>query len=155
MASIARLFACAAMLLVAACESNPEPKMPRLDGIDPAPEFPGQTGARVKTPITSVKRADVKWTLDNGPGYFLQNVVLEEWPVMRDGKFHGFKIQSINDTWIIDLKAGDVVTRVNGMVVEKPDDAISCLRALEKAPALKVDYERNGMPRVLELPIVD
>lgn len=153
--AIAR-FGAAFFVLIAACgESNQEPKMPRFDGIEPAPEFPGGGKAVVKRPITSLKRAEVNATLRDGVGYFLQNVMVEEWPVMRDGKFHGFKIQTINEAWGIDLKVGDVVTRVNGVVPEKPDDAEVVLRSLEKATALKVDYERNGMPRVLELPIVD
>ena len=158
MASVLRLgFFCFVLAGAAGCgESNQEPKMPRLDGIEPAPDFPGASGkATVKRPITSLRRAEVNATLQQGVGYFLQNISLEDWPVMRDGKFHGFKIQTINDSWGIDLKPGDVITRVNGIVPEKPDDAEVVLRALPKATALKVDYERNGMPRVLELPIVD
>lgn len=153
MPSLARLGAVCFVLIAGCGESNQEPKMPRLDGVEPAPEFPGGK-AVVKRPITSLRRSEVNQTLREGVGYFLQNVMVEEWPVMRDGKFHGFKIQTINESWGIDLKVGDVVTRVNGIIPEKPDDAEVVLKSLEKATALKVDYERNGMPRVLELPIV-
>lgn len=155
MASIFRFGALSVVALAAvACgESNTEPKMPRLDTVEPAPR--DRPAPVVKRTITSLRRTEVKATIAQGLGYFLQNVTVDDWPVMRDGKFHGFKIQSINDAWGIDLKAGDVVTRVNGIVPEKPDDADNALRSLEKATALKVDYERNGMPRVLELPILD
>ena len=72
---------------------------------------------------------------------------------MHDGKFHGFKIRTINSQWGVDLKAGDVVTRINGIVPERPEEADAALRALEKAPALKVDFERDGKAKTLELPI--
>ena len=50
---------------------------------------------------------------------------------------------------------GDVVTRVNGIVPEHPEEADAALRSLEKAPALKVEFEREGKAKTLELPIVD
>ena len=108
-----------------------------------------------RPPITSLKRAKVKETIQQGLGVFLQNVTVEDWPVMRDGKFHGFKIRTINADWAIDLKPGDVVTRVNGIVPEHPEEADAALRSLEKASALKVEFEREGKPRTLELPILD
>jgi len=74
---------------------------------------------------------------------------------MHEGKFHGFKIKSINPDWNVDIKPGDVITRVNGIVPEHPEEADAALRSLEKAASLKIDYERDGKPRTLELPIVD
>ena len=115
---------------------------------------PAQATAAPK-PITSLKRAAVKATIAQGLGAFLQNVSVEDWPVMHEGKFHGFKIRSINADWGVDLKPGDVVTRVNGIVPEHPEEADAALRSLEKAPALKIDFERDGKAKTLELPIVD
>ena len=66
-----------------------------------------------------------------------------------------FKLKTINPDWAIDLRPGDVITRVNGQAIEHPEEADAALRSLEKAPSLKVDYEREGKPRTLELPIVD
>jgi type II secretory pathway component PulC len=106
-------------------------------------------------PITSLTRLQVKRTIAEGLGMFLQNVSLEDWPVMHDGKFYGFKIKTINADWGVDLRPGDVVTKVNGIVPEHPDDADAALRSLEKAAALKVEFEREGKPRTLELPIID
>jgi type II secretory pathway component PulC len=114
---------------------------------DPAPSAP--------QPITSLKRANVKATIAQGLGAFLQNVSVEDWPVMHDGKFYGFKIRTINAQWAVDLKPGDVVTRVNGIVPEHPEEADAALRSLEKASSLKVDFERDGKAKTLELPIVD
>lgn len=106
-------------------------------------------------PITSLKRADVKATIAQGLGAFLQNVTVEDWPIMHGGKFYGFKIRTINARWGVDLKPGDVVTRINGFVPERPEEADAALRSLESAPALKVDFERDGKAKTLELPIVD
>lgn len=106
-------------------------------------------------PITALSRSGVKQTIDKGLGVFLQNVAVEDFPAMRNGKFLGFKLRAVNPSWNIDLKPGDVILRVNGMPIEHPEDADAALRALEKAPALKVDYERDGKARTLELPIVD
>jgi type II secretory pathway component PulC len=143
------------VLLATACgESTPPAKAPHEDpGAKTAATTP--TPAAAKAPVTSLKRARVKETIAQGLGVFLQNVAVEDWPVMHDGKFYGFKIRTINPEWGIDLKPGDVVTRVNGIVPEHPEEADAALRSLEKAPALKVDFERDGKAKTLELPIVD
>lgn len=154
MASILRAGIAALVLSAVACGgADPESKMPRGGDLEGA--MPNESPAVVKTPITQLRRSEVKSTIARGPGYFLQNVELEDNPVMHDGKFYGFTIKALNDTWGIDLQPGDVVTRVNGVVPEKPDDALVVFKSLENAKSLKVDYERAGKPRSLELPIVD
>jgi type II secretory pathway component PulC len=143
-----------AVLLAVACgESTPRAKSPEADPGTKAAATSAPATAPV--PVTSLKRAAVRETIAQGLGVFLQNVAVEDWPVMHDGKFHGFKIRTINPSWGIDLKPGDVVTRVNGIVPEHPEEADAALRSLEKAPALKVDFERDGKAKTLELPIVD
>ncbi len=153
MASFLRLSP-ALLVLVAACGGGGEATL------SPAKTPSDEKAAAAKAPvvprkITALKRAEVKEAIQIGLGYFLQNVSVEDFPAMQDGKFHGFVVRSINEAWIVDLKPGDVVTRVNGIVPEQPDDADSAFKSLEKATALKVDYERNGQRRTLELPIVD
>jgi type II secretory pathway component PulC len=106
-------------------------------------------------PVTSLRRAQIRAAVAAGLGSLLQNVTFEDMPSMTNGKFHGFVIQSINPELGVDLRPGDVITRVNGIVPEQPDDADAALRSLEKAAALKVEFEREGKPRTLELPIVD
>ncbi len=139
--------------LFACGDELPAPKSPGSPGAQPPP--PTTTAAAVPEKITSLKRSEVKQTIGRGLGYFLQNVSVEDWPVMREGRFHGFRIRTINETWGIDLRPGDVVTRVNGMPIEHPDEADAAMRSLEKAKSLRVDYEREGKPRSLELPITD
>lgn len=139
-----------ALLVLTACGSSAPP--PATSAKAPATDLAPPPAPK---PITALKRSEVKSTIAHGLGYFLQNVAVEDYPVMQNGKFYGFKIKELNPDWIIDLRPGDVVTRVNGVVPEHPDEADNAFRALEKATALKVDFERDGKPRTLELPIVD
>ncbi len=130
----------------------PELKAP---GASPPPATAPTTTAAVADKITSLRRTQVKAAIGRGLGMFLRNVEVDEWPAMKNGKFYGWRVKAINPEWTVDVMPGDVVTRVNGMPIEHPEEADAALRSLEKAPTLKVDIERNGQPRTLELPIVD
>jgi S1-C subfamily serine protease len=106
----------------------------------------------------SLRRSAVRMVLKGGLGLFLQRVTLEDQPVLKDGRFHGFRIAALRDPrfWSgVDLRAGDVVVRVNGMSIEHPEDALEAFHALEAARELRVFYERDGQPRELTYPIVD
>ncbi len=140
------------LALLAACDPAPPPAK---SAADPAAPTKGATRDAAPTPVTSLKRAEVKATIAQGLGAFLQNVTVDDWPVMHDGKFYGFKIKAINPEWGVDLRPGDVVTKVNGIIPERPEEADAALRSLDRAPSLKVEFERDGKPRTLELPIVD
>jgi type II secretory pathway component PulC len=145
------LMACFVSLV--GCGGNveaPDPQMPRSPGTA-APT----TTAAVGVKITSLKRSEVRAAIGRGVGSFLRNVELDEWPAMMNGKFYGWRIRAVNPEWILDVLPGDVITRINGMPIEHPEEADAALRSLEKAPSLKVDIERNGQPRVFELPITE
>lgn len=152
----------ATLLLLAACgPSSPPTRTARRAAGPSSGAEPAVERANAPTSITALKRARVKAIVARGLGAFLhdvtleQNLTLEDWPVMRDGRFYGFKIRTIRTDSGVDLKPGDVVTRVNGIVPEHPEEADAALRSLEKAASLKVDLEREGKTRTLELPIVD
>jgi type II secretory pathway component PulC len=152
------VFSASIVTFAAACGGSKPP--PKTADAAPAASQAETTPANANAsaapkPVTSLRRAAVKETIARGLGVFLQNVTVEDWPVMHEGKFHGFKIRSINADWGVDLKPGDVVTRVNGIVPERPEEADAALRSLEKAAALKIDFERDGKAKTLELPIVD
>ena len=138
----------------AACGESPPAKAPEST---PSPQAtaPTTTAAAVAPRITSLRRSDVKQQIAKGLGYFLQNVTVEDWPVMRNGKFYGFKIKAVSADWGVDLRPGDVVTRVNGMPIGHPEEADAALRSLEKAKALRVEFDRDGKPSTLELPITE
>lgn len=140
-------------ILASACGGGAPPAASARTSTPPKVAPTTTTGAAVET--TSLSRAQVKRAIAEGVGALLQHVTLDDWPAMRDGKFHGFRIKAIDPAWKVDLRPGDVVTRVNGMPIEHPEEADAALRSLEKAPKLRIDYERDGKPAVLELPIRD
>jgi len=94
----------------------------------------------------------------DGLGAFLQRVDIDDQPVMTGGKFHGFRIAGLRDAsfWTgVDLKPGDVVTAVNGMPIERPEQAQRALESLEAAKELRVAFDRDGQPHELVYAIVD
>jgi type II secretory pathway component PulC len=108
-------------------------------------------------PADAIRRSAIRGVLAAGPGVFLQKVSVDDHPVLADGKFHGFRIAALQaDSFRgVDLKPGDVVTRIEGMPIEHPEEAIEAFNALQVASELRVDYERDGVPRMLRYRIVD
>lgn len=152
------LFAAAVFALsLLACGGSPEPKAadsPKTSTTSASTPPPSDL-MKPRAPFTQLKRADVKLAIDKGLGVLLQNVMVEDYPAMKEGRFYGFRLKALNPEWVIDLRPGDVIVRVNGQVIEHPEEADAALRSLEKASSLKIDYEREGKVRTLELPIVD
>ena len=108
-------------------------------------------------PSDAIRRSAVRSVLAAGPGAFLQKVSVDDRPVFASGKFHGFRITALQAESFggVDLKPGDVVTRIEGMPIEHPEEAILAFNALSVASELRVDYERDGVPRTLRYRIVD
>jgi type II secretory pathway component PulC len=100
----------------------------------------------------------VRAVVAQGLGAFLQRVELDDRPVLSEGKFRGFRITALRDAhfWSgVDLKPGDVVTRVNGFPIERPEQAQRAFESLQASSELRVSYERDGEPRELVYPIAD
>src|SRR5689334_14873639 len=94
-----------------------------------APTARGATASPASAPLPSnaIRRSAVREALSAGLGAFLQHVTLDERPAFVAGKFHGFRIASLRGEsfWRgVDLKPGDVITRVNGMPIEHPEEAL-------------------------------
>jgi type II secretory pathway component PulC len=138
-----------------ACGGEAPPAKTPADATAAKATAPTTTAAAMPATTTSLRRSQVKQGIARGLGYFLQNVSVEDYPVMHGNKFYGFKIKDINAELGVDLRPGDVVMRVNGLSIEHPEEADAAMRSLAKAPALRVDFERDGKPRTLELPITE
>jgi hypothetical protein len=140
------LFAAIPALSVVACGgSQPAPgpasSARRPTAAAPARAIPGH-----------LLRSDVDRALGQGPPWLLRRVLTEE--VLRDGKFVGWRIVAIPEEWGgAGLKPGDVVTKVNGVVVEKPDDLWKVWTLMASAKELRIAYEREGAARELAMPI--
>lgn len=109
-------------------------------------------------PDHTLTRSTVRAVVSQGLGGFLQHVDLDDKPVLVGGKFRGFRIAVLRDAafWSgVDLKPGDVVTRVNGFPIERPEQAQRAFESLGVASELRVSYERDGEPRELVYAIVE
>lgn len=70
-------------------------------------------------------------------------------PSQQDGQFVGYEVKPMRDQPLFDalgLKAGDVVTQVNGIDLNEPENGIRALRDLMKADKIEVTVLRNGQP---------
>lgn len=104
-------------------------------------------------PPGQVPRGELDRILAQGPPWLLRRVPIEE--VIRGGHFIGWKLLALPGEWTgIDLHAGDVVTKVNGGALEKPDEFFEAWRSLATAKEIRVAYERDGAPREIVIPIV-
>jgi type II secretory pathway component PulC len=121
---------------------------PRAREVKAAPKATPPPGALFRTDVTKA--------VEEGLGYFLQRVSVD--PEIVGGKFQGFRIVELRpaDFWEgVDLKPGDVVTRVNGQSIERDIEAYNAFQSLLAAPALRVSFVRGGSPRELVFAIVD
>ena len=81
-------------------------------------------------------------------------------PALSNGRFVGWRLDRARylHRWNragLDLREGDVVTRVNGGGVERPDDALAVFAALRTATELRVEVIRAGQPLTLRLAVAD
>ena len=139
------LAACVAV----ACGGEPPPPAKAAQAPSP-PKAAPKTG--------TVLRNDLRRAIADGPGAFLAHVELEEQPAFKDGRFYGFRIAKLVPASYragIDLQPGDVVAKVNGLPLEKPDHAVAIMRALDKAKEIRVEVERAGALREVVIPIVE
>lgn len=108
------------------------------------------------TAPATVQRSTVKAAMARGLGAFLADVVLDDRPVFREGKFYGFRLVAIKGALQRStLLPGDVLLRVNGMPVERPEQALSAFRSIEVASEIRIDIERKGEPKAVRFAIVE
>jgi general secretion pathway protein C len=130
----------------------------------PVPPPPGSAAPSPAAPVCSdfvrpgvLRRAAVVRVVDRGLGQWLSQVRVA--PARSGRKFTGWEIRELypDDPCYraVDLQAGDVVTRVNGASLEKPDQADQVFQGLRTAPRLDIELVRQGVPRRVSLAIVD
>ena len=141
-----------------ACGGSSPPKAAVAPAAPIASSRPAASANAMPLPANALRRSAVHSVVAGGLGAFLQRVTLEDEPVFLGGKFHGFRIATLRGDafWRgVDLKPGDVITRVNGFPVEHPEEALEAFKSLDVASELRVEYERDGAPRELRYAIVD
>lgn len=132
-----------AALAGAGCAEPPPPKEPK-----PPPQEP----VAVRVPDGALDRGMLEVVLREGPPWLLERVPVEE--VLEKGKFVGWRVQEIPHDWRgIEIQAGDVVTSVNAMPIETPNDFWAAWTSLSVASELKIAYLRDGEPQEMSIPI--
>jgi len=105
----------------------------------------------------AVLRASVVQAVDTGLGFWLRGVRVD--PHLVGGRFRGWIVRSLypGDACYgrIDIRSGDVVTKINGKDIERDWQAHGVFVALRTAPEIVVDYQRAGVAHKLRVAIVD
>jgi type II secretory pathway component PulC len=108
-------------------------------------------------PPGTISRAELERVLSESPGAFLARI--DSQPTFEGTRFSGWRINSFfpGDARFsgVDLRAGDVVTRVNGQPVEQPEQFIQVWEGARFRRDLTVDLVRDGRPRHLAWTISD
>ena len=109
-----------------------------------------------KSPV-AVERAAVVRAVDRGLGHWLAGVGVT---AVRDGgRFRGWRVDRLypDDPCYarVDVRPGDVIVRVNGSTLERPEHANQVFQRLRTAPRLQIVRLREGVPATINLEIVD
>jgi S1-C subfamily serine protease len=144
------VFLAAIALCTAACAS-PEARPAATP--KPAPEETVQPSE--PAPKDGVARSTVDAALKGGLGRFLANLEVEA--QVDKGKFVGWRIVELRgEMWSgVDLKVGDVVTRVNGFKIERDHEANAAFKSLSVASEIRVNVVRAGKPLEVRFAIVE
>jgi len=147
------------MLVLSSCSgasasrSAARPTAARAASPAPAPAVAEASGG------ATITRAQLEAVLDGGLGRFLGRVETE--PAREAGQFVGFRIVALEgglvsaDPASSCVRAGDVVVRVNGQIIERPEQAFSVWEGLRVASTLAIEYLRAGQRREARFEIVD
>jgi type II secretory pathway component PulC len=139
--------------LLLGCGAAPEapPAAPKVVAKAPA----AQKNSAPRPPPGALFRDDVNALIERGFPEFLKRVEVE--PRLVDGQFRGWSIVTLNPSefWNgVDLKPGDIVTRVNDLPIERETEAYDAFESLKQSDALRVAFQRDGQSRVLEYKII-
>ena len=71
--------------------------------------------------------------------------------MLNGSRFLGFRLEAAEDiaTWNAsgaDIRVGDVIQRINGQTVERPEQALSAFQTLLIAPGIEIHGLRSGAP---------
>lgn len=103
----------------------------------------------------AISRAELSRQIEAGLGRWLQRVEGDR--AISKGRFQGWVIKSLHPQdpcyAKLSLRPGDIVTKVNGKGLEKPEQAFEVMKDLKTSTSLVVDYLRDGKPQTMRLEI--
>ena len=125
---------------------------------EPAPAAPTPASTCTDLDARGLQRAAVARAVDAGFGAWLGTVAVSPVKGPPGNRFLGWRIERLPDDPCygrVDLRPGDVVTRINGATLERPEQASDLFQSLRAAGALEVALLRDGVARSFRLPIHD
>ncbi len=141
------LVALLALATMVGCGGAPRPVTPTRANVEPEPP------PRAPVVEGTIARAELDAVLDLGLGRFLQRVTTE--PHLEQGRFVGHRLTELRTELFdgVDLRPGDTLVRVNGMPIERPEQALAAWDALRVASELTIDFLRDGQQHQLRFAI--
>jgi type II secretory pathway component PulC len=103
----------------------------------------------------TIARAELDAVLAAGLGRFLQRIETEAH--VDAGRFVGHRVRALSDGVFagVDLQPGDTIVSVNGLPIERPEQAMAAWDALRVASELTIEYLRDGEARQLRFAIAE
>lgn len=118
-----------------------------------------QSGGDQEPAAPVLTRTMLRAVAKRGAGPLLAKLEFAERPVFRDGRFVGLRLLARHDDGVsralFDLRAGDVVTAVNGIAPRTPEDLATIVRRLPEGPEVTIEFLREGKARRSVTPITD
>ena len=121
-------------------------RLPRATGGGVAP------AATFNTPRFPAVQAEVEEFVAQNTAGFLE--VVRPQPFMPNGQLKGYRIYpgpNRQQFAALGLRAGDLITEINGVVLNNPAQGTEVFRSLGGATQVTVTLERDGQPQVLSL----
>jgi S1-C subfamily serine protease len=105
----------------------------------------------------TVKRSALVRVIDAGLPRWLQGVEGDR--TLANHRFQGWLVKSLHPSdpcyREIELRPGDVVQKINGRSIERPEQAFDVAESLRTAPAVVVDYLRDGKAQRMTIAIAN
>jgi S1-C subfamily serine protease len=93
-------------------------------------------------------RKGLSTVIDQGLGRVLARLKLS--PAMRNGRYEGFRVSEIDPAWAsAGIQVGDVLLRLNGQPIERPEQAQVAFESLRVASEVALELSRNGKTTTL------
>jgi len=98
-----------------------------------------------------ITRAELDRYIRDGAQSFIQRIQVR--PAFREGKFFGWRVLGYQGPGPV--QRGDIICRVNGRSIERPNQFMDVWSGLPHRAQLTVEMIRDGRPLVLRYPIVE
>jgi hypothetical protein len=104
-------------------------------------------------PPGHLARAEVDPILIQGAPWLLRQVMAKE-VLARDSSFIGWRMIGLPEDWSsIDVRPGDIVSRVNGLPIMNAEELFAAWTSIGRTTEIRIDLTRDGAPKQVIIPI--